>query len=138
MEDLIHYVAERNPSYAKEIEKKVDKYVAFLKHPEEVRGKIYTTNVVESINAGLEYMRMEHGGYFASMEMLSANLFIKYSNLHDRWLSRPDSKLLPHLYKIRKLFALRIELDEDIQVISLKNRERPNMIKISQNIEKNL
>ncbi len=95
------------------------KYIAFLKYPEEIRSKIYTTNAVESINSGLEYMRMEHGGYFANQEMLSANLFIQYSNLHDRWLSRPDSRLLPHLYKIRQLFALRFELDEDAWVVSL-------------------
>ncbi|MEM4618908.1 MAG: transposase, partial [Desulfurococcaceae archaeon] len=64
MNQPINYVEQRNPTYAKEIEKKIHKYIAFLKYPEEVRSKIYTTNAVESINSGLEYMRMEHGGVF--------------------------------------------------------------------------
>jgi len=40
------------------------KIKAFLKYPEEIRRHIYTTNIVESINSGIELRRLKHGGYF--------------------------------------------------------------------------
>ena len=58
----------------------------FLKYPEEIRRHIYTTNIVESINSGIELMRLKHGGYFHSYKILETNLFIQLSNLHDEWL----------------------------------------------------
>jgi len=71
-----------NPEYAKYLQKYSKNYLAFLNYPEEIRKHIYTTNVVESINAGIEYMRMEHVG-FASLRMLELNLFIQLANMHD-------------------------------------------------------
>ncbi|WP_353683280.1 hypothetical protein V4D30_05235 [Thermodesulfovibrio sp. 3907-1M] len=76
----------------------------------------------ESLNAGLEYMRMEYGGYFAGFKMLEINLFIQMINLHDKWLD----KLVPHLvansYRLRQLFALKY-IDEDSKIVELKISE---------------
>lgn len=49
------------PRRAKELEGGKENYLAFTKYSEKIRKYIYTTNVVESINAGLELMRMEIG-----------------------------------------------------------------------------
>ena len=65
-----------NSKYALELLSKKENYIAFVSYPEEVRRFIYTTNVVESVNAGLEFMRLELGGYFPSLKCLEVNLFI--------------------------------------------------------------
>ncbi|MEM4958753.1 MAG: hypothetical protein QXX12_02635 [Nanopusillaceae archaeon] len=53
------------------------------------------------------------------------------------WLSRPDSRLVSCLYKIRQLFALRFELGEITGVVNLKMKRREqNMRIISQSIKK--
>jgi transposase-like protein len=35
--------------------------IILLKHPEEVRKFVYTTNATQSINSGLDYIRRELG-----------------------------------------------------------------------------
>jgi len=40
---------------------------------------------VESLNAGIEKMHLDLGGYFPSQECLEVNLFIQVVNLQDRW-----------------------------------------------------
>jgi putative transposase len=61
---MVEFVRTYNPEYAQQIEKQKENYLAFLKYPEEIRRHIYTTNIVESINSGIELMRLKHGGYF--------------------------------------------------------------------------
>ena len=68
-------------SWAKELSAKAERYLAFLEYPEEVRRHIYTTNPVESVNAGIELMRLELGGYFPSQQALEVNPFIQVVNL---------------------------------------------------------
>jgi transposase-like protein len=60
-------------------------YLAFLKYPLGARKYIYTTNTVESVNAGIERMRINPGGYFPSQRALGVNLFIQMVNLQDHW-----------------------------------------------------
>ncbi|MGC9123808.1 MAG: transposase [Thermoplasmata archaeon] len=45
--------------YAERIEELKDNYLAFLKYSEGVIKHIYTTNAIESINVGQEYIRQE-------------------------------------------------------------------------------
>ncbi len=71
---------------------------------------IYTTNVVESINAGLELMRMELGGYFPSMKSLEVNLFIQVSNLNDRWMRKPVPMIKASLYRRHQLMNIKLGL----------------------------
>ncbi len=100
------------PQRARELEKKKENYLAFTKYPEEVRKYIYTTNVVESINAGLELMRMELGGYFPSMKSLEVNLFVQLSNLNDRWMRKPIPKVRANLYRIHQLMVIKFGVEK--------------------------
>ena len=86
-----------------------------------MRKHIYTTNVVESINAGLEYIRMEHGGYFASLRMLELNLFIQLANMHDRWLSQPIPNLAGVSYRLKQIFAMKFESTDIKNVLDLQS-----------------
>jgi hypothetical protein len=54
-------------------------------------GFIYTTNPVESVNSGIELMRLELGGYFLSLDYLEINLFIQVVNLQDRVVAEAGS-----------------------------------------------
>ena len=59
---LCEAVEEEKEEWAKELSAKAGRYLAFLEYPEEVRRHIYTTNPVESVNAGIELMRPELEG----------------------------------------------------------------------------
>lgn len=110
--EMIEKVREINPNYAKYLEKYEANYLSFLKYPENVRKYIYTTNIVESINSGLEYMRNKQGGFFNSMKMLEINTFIQLANLHDKWLDKPNPTIASESYRIRQLFTLKFETEE--------------------------
>ena len=110
---LCEVVKEEKPDWAGKLLAKADCFLAFLRYPEEVRKHIYTTNVVESVNAGIEQMRLELGGYFPSQRCLEVNLFIQVVNLQDRWWRRPLPTVRSVSYKLRQLFTLRYELAEE-------------------------
>lgn len=63
-EELIKLVESEKKDLAKEYRKLQKQDLAFLNYPPEVRKHLYTTNAVESINSGIEKMRMDLGGYF--------------------------------------------------------------------------
>ena len=109
---MIEVVRAINPRRGKELEGKRDNYLAFTMYPEEVRRHVYTTNIVESVNSGLELMRMELGGYFPSMKSLEVNLFIQLSNLNDRWMRKPMPKVRSNLYRINQLMSVKFGVDE--------------------------
>lgn len=92
-----------NPKYAKELSAKEKNYLAFVSYPEDVRKFVYTINVVESINAGLELMRPE------------VNLFIQLSNLNDRWMRKPIPKVKANLYRLRQLMSVKFESEEVVK-----------------------
>ncbi|TGN20224.1 transposase [Leptospira idonii] len=71
------------------LKKQKDHYLTFLLFPEDTRKHFYTTNAVESINSGIERMRNDLGGYFASTRFLEVNLFIQFCNLHGLWSRKP-------------------------------------------------
>jgi transposase-like protein len=110
---LCEVVEGERPKMARELVAKGEAYLAFLGYPEEVRRHIYSTNVVESLNAGIEQMRLELGGYFPSQDALEVNLFIQVVNLQDRWWRRAVPNVRAKSYELRQLFALRYELDEE-------------------------
>jgi len=97
---LVKVIESVNPRYAKGLDDKRDNYLAFVLYPEEVRRHVYTTNIVESVNAGLEFMRLELGGYFPSLKSLEVNLFIQFSNLNDRWMRKPMPRIRANLYRL--------------------------------------
>jgi len=96
---------------------KAGRYLAFLEYPEEVRKHIYTTNPVESVNAGIELMRLELGGYFPSRQALEVNLFIQVVNLQDRWWKRPISTVRAKSYELLQIFTLKYELAENYETV---------------------
>ncbi len=96
---------------SKQYEKKTDNYLAFIGYPGEIRKHIYTSNVVESVNAGLEMMRLELGGYFPSMRTLEVNLFIQLSNLNDKWMRKPVASFRANLYEMRQILNVKLGLE---------------------------
>ena len=72
----------------------------------------YTTNVVEGLNAGIDRMRLDLGGYFPSQDCLEVNLFVQAVNLQDMWWRKP----LPQVRAAdcnHQLFILQYELEEE-------------------------
>ena len=101
-EELVKVVAGENARYGERLKRKEDEYIAFVKWPEEVRKYIYTTNIVESINSGIELMRQDMGGYFQSEKVLEVNLFVQLTNLNDRWMRKPVAVLRGNAYRIQQ------------------------------------
>jgi transposase-like protein len=116
---LCRVVEGENAKWAKGLSAKAEKYLAFLEYPQEVRKHIYTTNPVESVNGGIELMRLELGGYFPSQRALEVNLFIQVVNLQDRWWRRPVPGVRAKSYELLQIFAMRYELAEDAEPIHL-------------------
>ncbi len=112
-EKLVEIVKKKKPRIGQRLEKRKDNYLAFTSYPEEIRKYIYTTNVVESINSGLELMRLELGGYFPSIKSLEVNLFVQLSNLNDRWMRKPIPMIQANLYRIIQLMNIKFNLDLD-------------------------
>ena len=112
LENLCNKIKGKHKDLAKRIEDRKNNYLAFLRYPEEVRKHIYTTNAIESINAGLEYIRHELGGYFPSKNALETNYFIQIENLNDGWQRRPVPALKSNTYELRQIYTMKYELDE--------------------------
>ena len=110
-ENFLKELLTLNPSLAKQYEKKTDNYLAFIGYPEKIRKHIYTSNIVESVNAGLEMMRLELGGYFHSMRTLEINLFIQLSNLNDKWMRKPIAAFRANLYEMRQILNVKFGLE---------------------------
>ena len=115
--DLCALVQKHKPQMAKHMEKNTDSYLAFLGYPQQVRSHIYTTNIVESVNAGIDKMRLDLGGYFPSKECLEVNLFIQVVNLQDRWWRKPIPTVRAVSYELRQLHTLRYELEPQTNLI---------------------
>ncbi len=109
---LCEIMQKEKPPLAEFYRKLKDNYLAFLKYPQASRKFIYTSNTIESINAGIEKMRLNLGGYFPSSRALEVNLFIQMINLEDLWERKLIAQLKECLYEIRQLFDLRFEMKE--------------------------
>jgi transposase-like protein len=90
-----------------------EQHLNFLKYPAACRKYIYTTNAVESVNSGIERMRINLGGYFPSQRAMDVNLFIQFVNLQDCWEKKTVAGIRECLYEIRQLFALRFEIKDN-------------------------
>lgn len=104
---LVELVQTEKKDFAEQLLKQKNDYLTFLLFPEETRKHFYTTNAVESINSGIERMRNDLGGYFASKRSLEVNLFIQFANLHDLWARKKIPIIRAYLYEINQLFALK-------------------------------
>ena len=108
--DLCQVVKEEYQTWGKSLEEKAPHYLAFLDYPQEVRKHIYSTNAVESINAGLERMAVDLGNYFPSEKTLEVNLFVQMVNLQDKWWRKPMSTVQAVSYELQQKFILTYEL----------------------------
>ena len=81
-----------------------------------MRRNIYTTNGVESINSGLEYIRHELGGYFPSKESFDINYFVQIVNLNDGWMKTPNPTINSKRYELRQLLTMRFDLKGEQEV----------------------
>jgi len=103
---------EVDKQYAERLRGRADNYLAFLDYPYEVRKHIYTTNGVESINAGLEYIRHELGGYFPSRESFDVNYFVQIVNMNESWMRSPNPVINSRRYELRQILTMRFDLKE--------------------------
>lgn len=98
--------------YASRLRDRADNYLAFLAYPEEVRKFVYTTNAVESINAGLDFMRRELGGYFPSKQSLEVNYFVQIVNMNDSWMKAANPLIRSRSYELKQIMTMKFELNE--------------------------
>ena len=68
---------------------------------------------MESVNAGLEKIREDLGGYFPSQKSLEINLFVQLSNLNDMWMRKPIPKIRNNLYRLRQIMNVKFGIKEE-------------------------
>ena len=62
--ELCERYKEKYPGFMKRLIKDAERYVVFLRYPDEVRGYIYTTNSAESFNSMMEKKKQRKVGIF--------------------------------------------------------------------------
>ncbi|MDT8287096.1 MAG: transposase, partial [Elusimicrobiales bacterium] len=112
-DQLCELIGTEKPEMAAFYRKCREQHLNFLKYPTSCRKHIYTTNAVESVNSGIERMRINLGGYFPSQRAMDVNLFIQFVNLQDAWEKKVATGLRECLYEIRQMFALRFEIQDN-------------------------
>jgi putative transposase len=95
------------PSFIKRIQANKERYLCFLKYPENLRKHIYTTNPVESINSMIEGARINLGGYFQSVEILEINILVRRDILKNNKWSKPVPALKGSSYEVLQIFNRR-------------------------------
>jgi putative transposase len=110
--DACSIIEKVDGSYADRLRNRAENYLAFLSYPSEVRKFVYTTNAIESINSGLDYIRRELGGYFPSRQSLDVNYFIQIVNMNDSWMRTPVPMISSRSYELRQMLAIKYELKE--------------------------
>jgi putative transposase len=88
-EDICSIVERTDRAYAERLRGRAMNYLVFLSYPFEIRRFIYTTNAIESINSGLDYIRRELRGYFPSKQSFSINYFVQVVNMSDSSMRTP-------------------------------------------------
>ncbi|WP_281340508.1 transposase [Sulfurihydrogenibium sp. YO3AOP1] len=104
LDDLCSRFKSKYPSFIKHIQSNKERYLCFLKYPENLRKHIYTTNPVESVNSMIEKVRINLGGYFQSVDILEINLLIQRDNLKNGKWKKPIPAFKGASYEILQLF----------------------------------
>jgi len=110
-EEACQELAKINPETAKRLMTKMDKYLAFLKYPIEVRPSISSTNLVESFNRQVEDAEQLSGGYFHSDEDFKLKLGIILKRLHQGKWKKPSPKIASVSHILMAKFKERFEND---------------------------
>ncbi|QTA38891.1 IS256 family transposase [Thermosipho ferrireducens] len=107
LKKLCESYKEKYPIFMKKLLNDAEKYVVFLKYPDEVRSYIYTTNAAESFNSMLEKERHRKGEYFQSVEVLELNVFLIRERLKEKNWKNSIPKIKGVEYELLQLFNLR-------------------------------
>jgi Transposase and inactivated derivatives len=95
------------PSFIKRIQANKERYLCFLKYPENLRRHIYTTNPVESINSMIERARINLGGYFQSVDILEINILVQRDVLKNNKWNKPVPTFKGSSYEVLQIFNRR-------------------------------
>jgi len=104
LDDLCGRFKSKYPNFIKHIQSNKERYLCFLKYPENLRKHIYTTNPVESVNSMIEKVRINLGEYFQSVDILEINLLIQRDNLKNKKWKKPIPAFKGSSYEILQLF----------------------------------
>ena len=107
LERLCRQYQPKYPSFIKNLQSRAERYVCFLKYPEEIRRYLYTTNSVENFNSRIEQIRVKLGGYFQSVEILEINLWLQRGRLKQGKWKNPLPVIKSRAYEIQQLFNLK-------------------------------
>lgn len=111
-DELCTQFSSEYPSFIKELKKKRDHYLCFLKYPEAIRRSFSTTNAVEAVNGQLERMRINNGGYFHSEEVLEMKLGIQVTYLENGKWRRVSPNTTIVLHQLNSMFDTRFESEK--------------------------
>ncbi len=106
--------SDKYPGYMRFLRDRVEKYLAFLKYPEDIRRYIYTTNSVESFNRLLEDMRQSKRGIFQSERVPGINTILLYRRLKTGRWKKPIPHIASKQYEIHQLFAITFKMEDNL------------------------
>jgi len=104
MEEIIEMVEKKHRSFAKEIRKDKERYIAFVKFPKEIRSRIKSNNASENFHKEIEKIRINSGGYFQSERILEAKVCIMIKRIeYGRW-RKGEPLIKGYLYELDRMF----------------------------------
>ena len=106
-EELCQRYDERYHTFVEYLLQRKERYLVFLKYPEDTRRYIYTTNAVESFNSMIEARRNRIGGFFQSVEIAEINILLSYERLKSRKWKNPIPLIRASQYEITQMFNIR-------------------------------
>jgi len=106
-EELCQKYTGKYSTFVEHLLQQKEKYLVFLKYPEDVRKYIYTTNAVESFNSMIEARRTRIGGFFQSVEIAEINILLSYERLKSRKWKNPIALIRASQYEITQMFNIR-------------------------------
>ena len=114
-ENLCEQFKNKYPTFIKYVNGKIEKYLCFLKYPEEIKKHIYTTNGVESLNSLLKKIRARLGGYFQSIAILEINILLQIENLKENKWKKGIPAFKAKAYEINQIFNLKFYYEKETQ-----------------------
>jgi putative transposase len=99
-------------SFIKEVRKKQQHYLAFLKYPRSIQPTFSTTNPVETVNNQLERLRCNAGGLFQSEHNAKLKLGVVIQQLEEGCWKSPSGSVQSVLTDLHLLFANAYEQED--------------------------
>ncbi len=109
LEEFSKKWSKRYPIVVKSWNSNWDHLSSYFKYPDEIRKKIYTTNIIESVNRQLRKATKTKGS-FTSEDALKKLLFLTINNISSKW-SQPFSNWSLTISQLSIFFEGRLDLD---------------------------